>query len=230
MQSESAPPSAGLPLWAVVLAGGASRRFGGDKLEADLLGRPLIERAVSGLPDGTRLVVVGPVRSVPSSGGAVTYVREDPPGGGPAAAMVAGLRAALAQLADDEAVIVVLPGDAPAAGEAARQLLDHLTDPASGQPIGVVSTDQGGRVQPLQLALTRSAARQLINAAGPDGAAGRSARALVAQVPGLRPVALDPRLQVDIDTRAELDRWSGGALPARTDPADLRNTDDAQIP
>lgn len=44
-------PSAEPPaLVAVVLAGGESRRFGSDKLVADLDGRTVLDRALDGLP------------------------------------------------------------------------------------------------------------------------------------------------------------------------------------
>jgi molybdopterin-guanine dinucleotide biosynthesis protein A len=103
-----------MSLAAVVLAGGESRRFGGDKLAADLHGLSLLERAVTELPSDARLIIVGPEREI---GRPAAFVREEPPGGGPAAAMIAGLRLALS---NDSDTIVVLPGDAPAAGRAVR--------------------------------------------------------------------------------------------------------------
>ena len=78
--------------WVVVLAGGESRRFGSDKLAADLDGRTLLDATLASVPAGLPVVVVGPARPVRRD---VRFVREDPPGGGPAAALVAGLTAAL---------------------------------------------------------------------------------------------------------------------------------------
>jgi molybdenum cofactor guanylyltransferase len=185
---------------AVVLAGGSSRRFGSDKLDAPVDGVPLVDRALSGLPDDVDVIVVGPPRRV---GRPVRFVREDPPGGGPAAALVTGIRAALEGEAEQ---IVVLPGDAPAAGQAAVQLLSVLL--RSPAATAVVGTDPTGFEQPLQLALTRSAARQLLAAAGPDGARGGSARALVARLdpPALREV-LSARAHWDVDTQEQLRAW-----------------------
>jgi molybdopterin-guanine dinucleotide biosynthesis protein A len=95
-------------------------------------------------------VVVGPVRQVPRP---VIFTSEDPPGGGPAAAMIAGLRRALAESAD---VIVVPPADAPLRGQAASTLLSCLEDePSTHAAVGI---DAYGREQPLQLELRPAAA------------------------------------------------------------------------
>jgi len=76
---------------AVVLSGGASRRMGGATPKPLLLlkGRPLLHRVLDALPPGTPTVVVGPATDLPGHAQAVT---EDPPGGGPAHALAAGLR------------------------------------------------------------------------------------------------------------------------------------------
>lgn len=133
----------------------------------------------------------------------IRYVREDPPGGGPAAALVTGLRAALAGPAT---AIMVLPGDAPGAGHAATVLAERLSAPDPVQ--AVIAVDADGREQPLQLALRRAAAEALVRAAGPAGAAGASARALVRT---LDPPAVRHRLAAeatfDIDTPAHLAAW-----------------------
>lgn len=76
---------------AVVLSGGASRRMGGTTPKPLLLlkGRPLLHRVLDALPPGTPTVVVGSSTDLPDHATAVT---EDPPGGGPAHALAAGLR------------------------------------------------------------------------------------------------------------------------------------------
>jgi len=75
---------------AVVLSGGGGARLGGvDKASIEVGGRTLLEHALHALVDIPEVVVVGP--EVPTSR-AVTFTREDPPGGGPAAGLLAGLR------------------------------------------------------------------------------------------------------------------------------------------
>lgn len=75
----------------VLLTGGSAARLGGaDKASIELGGHTLLEHALDALVDARDVVVVGP--EVPTSR-PVTFVREDPPGGGPAAGLLAGLRA-----------------------------------------------------------------------------------------------------------------------------------------
>ncbi|GAA3613397.1 hypothetical protein GCM10022236_14110 [Microlunatus ginsengisoli] len=204
-------------VWAVVLAGGASRRFGSDKLAASLGPRRLLELAVSGLPAGSRLIVVGPARTALDLGSAepIRYVREDPPGGGPAAGMIAGLIAVDAGAAADD-VVLVLPGDAPRGGRAATELLAVLLDdPAADAVVGV---DASGREQPLQLALRRAGVRRLMDAAGPDRGQDASARALVAALVDRRRVGLAAELTADVDTPTDLADWAqsgSGSGPQR---------------
>lgn len=197
-------PSLGAPgpCVAVVLAGGQSRRFGSDKLQQTVGDASLLDRALEGLPPDAVVVVVGPPRALHRP---VEFVREEPPGGGPAAALVTGLIAALAAGAKE---IAVLPGDAPQAGDAAAALLDVLREAPA--VTAVVGTDASGFDQPLQLALTQAAARALVAAAGSDRARDGSARKLVNR---LDPPAVRHRLPLaasfDIDTPDQLRAWDG---------------------
>ena len=182
---------------AVVLAGGASRRFGTDKLAAALDAKTLLDTTLAGLPEAYAVIVVGPERPLARR---VTFVREEPPGGGPTAGLVAGLRAALDTAPE---AIVVLPGDAPAAGHGTPTLLAALSNQDA-----VVAVDAVGQVQPLQFALRPDAAQQLIELAGPGKGAGQSARRLVARLdPPPRRVTLDPAAFFDIDTPEALQTW-----------------------
>ena len=187
---------------AVVLAGGASRRFGTDKLAARLGTGTLLEATLAGLPPDCAVIVVGPARSLARP---VRFVREQPPGGGPAAALVTGLRSALdgsSPAAGD--LVVVLPGDAPGAGAAAVLLAEELT--AEPDRTAVVGVDEQGREQPLQRALRPAAARRLIAAAGPEPA-GRSARSLLPSLGGrLLRRPLPRAAYADVDTPADLAR------------------------
>ena len=186
--------SASAEVAAIVLAGGQARRFGSDKLAADVDGRALLEVALDGLPDDWAVAVVGPPRQLARD---VTFLREDPPGGGPAAGLITGL---IWALTTDVEAIVTLPGDAPggrsggraAAGRARRQARD-----------AVVGVDGSGRDQVLQLALRPAAARLLVELAGPDRGHDQSVRRLVTTLTPAR-LALPDDLCADIDTVDQL--------------------------
>jgi len=178
---------------AVVLAGGASRRFGSDKLAAVVEGQTLLDQTLSTLPAEIAVVLVGPARQTIRP---VEVVREEPAGSGPAAALVAGLRYAIARSAE---AVLVLPGDAPRAGAGALVLLERLNrEPATE---AVVAVDDSGQIQPLQLALRPQAAETLVRLAGPQQAANVSARALVSQLdPPATRCALPADFLFDVDT------------------------------
>lgn len=102
----------------VVLAGGTSRRFGGDgddKLDATLAGRTVLGVTVANLPSWPT-IVVGPSRDGVTER-AVRWVREDPPLGGPAAALTAALPHVTTPWC------AVLAGDMPFGGRLLEPLL-----------------------------------------------------------------------------------------------------------
>lgn len=182
----------------IVLAGGESRRFGSDKLVARLDGRTLLDHALDGIPADAPIAVVGPERPLSR---VVTHLREDPPGGGPAAGLIAGLRWALDLGAT---VIATLPGDAPAGGRAAVRLADALADPGTNALV-VVAVDADEREQVLQLAMRTGVAEALLELAGPAAGHGASVRRLLHRLdPHPRPVELPKQLTADIDSTAQL--------------------------
>lgn len=108
-------------LAAVILTGGTGVRLGGvDKASIEIAGQTLLEHALTATAVADEVVVVGP--QVPTSR-PVTWTREDPPGGGPAAGLLAGLDA----LAFRPELVCVLAVDMPrfSAGTVAR-LVDVL--------------------------------------------------------------------------------------------------------
>ncbi|MGH3728134.1 MAG: molybdenum cofactor guanylyltransferase [Micromonosporaceae bacterium] len=92
---------------AVILAGGAARRLDGvDKPALRLGGRPLIDRVLAAVSGGHPRIVVGPARELPEG---VLTAREDPPGGGPLAALAAGL----ALVPEHQPLVALLAADLP---------------------------------------------------------------------------------------------------------------------
>lgn len=125
---------------AVVLAGGSSSRMGGaDKAEIEIHGERLLDRVVEAVRDAKRVIVVGPRRDLDR---AVLWARETPPGGGPAAALAAGLVAVRAD------VVVVLAVDLPFVTSA---VVHRLLDGAR-QGDGAIAVDARGVDQPLAAA------------------------------------------------------------------------------
>lgn len=135
---------------AVVLAGGAARRLGGaDKPGLRVGGRPLLDRVLAACARARTTVVVAGPRPTARP---VTWAREDPPGGGPLAALAAGLRHTTAEY------VVVLSADLPFLGEpTVARLLSAL---AASEADGVLLTDAEGRDQPLVAAYRVAAVRR----------------------------------------------------------------------
>jgi molybdopterin-guanine dinucleotide biosynthesis protein A len=186
----------------VVLAGGGARRMGQDKLSADLAGVPLLDRLLDDLPRvvaGVPVYAVGPARptSVP-----VTWVREEPAGGGPVAALACALDGL-----GDAALVAVLAGDQPFAATALPLLLAELSDSVDG----VLARDGQGVRQPL-LALYRVAG---LRAAVASGAAGRSMRSVLASL-RVAEVDVPAPCTLDVDTVEDLAvalQWVGPLPP-----------------
>ncbi|WP_445515465.1 NTP transferase domain-containing protein [Streptomyces sp. NEAU-174] len=122
---------------AVILAGGAARRLGGvDKPALRVGGRALLDRVLDACRGAGRTVVVGPRRPTARP---VRWAREEPPGGGPVAAVDAGIRQTTAP------VVLVLSADLPfLTHETVETLLTGLQGAE-----GAVLIDPDGREQPL---------------------------------------------------------------------------------
>jgi molybdopterin-guanine dinucleotide biosynthesis protein A len=152
----------------VVVAGGAGRRMGGvDKAMLRVGGVTILDRVLAAArPVCDRLVVVGPAR--PTTVAGVAFVVEDEPGGGPAPAVLAGVRAC-----GNCDVALVLAGDLPLLRpEDLRRLLGAL----AGEPeAGAAASSEGSGPNPLLAAyrvpdlLARAAAGGL----GPGSPAAR---------------------------------------------------------
>ncbi|POX56818.1 molybdenum cofactor guanylyltransferase [Streptomyces sp. Ru71] len=136
---ESPDPGDGSAYDAVVLAGGAARRLGGaDKPGVRVGARALLDRVLAACAGAGTTVVVADPRPTSRP---VTWAREEPPGGGPLAALGAGLRHTAADR------VLLLSADLPFLDRhTVTRLLAALRDtPADG----VLLTDPDGRDQPL---------------------------------------------------------------------------------
>ncbi|WP_030245014.1 MULTISPECIES: NTP transferase domain-containing protein [unclassified Streptomyces] len=175
---------------AIVLAGGAARRLGGvDKPGVRVGGRALLDRVLAACARARTTVVVAAPRPTARP---VTWAREDPPGGGPLAALDAGLRHTTAEH------VLVLSADLPFLQErTVDELLGTLRD---GGTDGVLLTDPGGRDQPLVAAYSASRLHTALAAlAGRHGSlSGLPLRRLVAELNLTR--ISDPVASFDCDT------------------------------
>lgn len=181
---------------AVVLAGGAARRLAGaDKPGLLVAGVSLLDRVLAAAAGAERIVVAGPRRNTRRE---VVWVREDPPGGGPVAALAAALPLVRAE------TIVLLAADLPFVPAALIDRLVAALEPAvdrDGEYAGAVAVDADGRDQIL-LAAYRTAALRAGVAALP-APAGAPLRRVVEPL-ALRRIRADPDAVFDCDTWADV--------------------------
>jgi molybdopterin-guanine dinucleotide biosynthesis protein A len=158
---------------AVILAGGAAKRLGGvDKPGLVVAGRAMVERVLEACAGAGRKVVVGPRRG---TGQRVVWAREEPPGGGPLAALAAGVREVRAES------VVVFAADLPFV---TREVVEGLIAGLEPGAEGVVLTDPGGRDQPLAAVYRTEALRRelALIATEHGGVAGLPLRLLTAEL------------------------------------------------
>lgn len=198
---------------AIVLAGGTAQRLGGaDKPALSVGGRPLLDRVLDACADADTTIVVGGRRPTARP---VRWTREDPPGGGPLAALEAGLRQTSAEL------VLVLSADLPfldretvralltaPGGQTGEQTGGQTGGPRDGQPggrEGALLRDPDGRDQPLIAAYRgEPLRRELALLATEHGSlAGLPLRALTAEL-DLARVAAPPLASFDCDTWEDL--------------------------
>ena len=136
MTSGGSDPALDPAFDAVVLAGGGAHRLDGtDKPALEIGGATLLDRVLAACAEADRTVCVGPRRPTARP---VSWTRESPAGGGPVAALAAGLAHVAAPL------VLVLAADLPFLDAAvARALVRAAADGADG----AVLTDADGRDQ-----------------------------------------------------------------------------------
>lgn len=191
---------------AIVLAGGRSSRLGADKTRLAIDGVPVLDRVLAAVADAGRRIVVGQPRPVATE---VSWAREDPVGGGPAAGVVAGLSRVTAP------VTLLLAADLPRLDAATvRRLLaasradgpdesapDETGPCETGPYEGAILVDATGRRQNLTCAVATAALRRV--AAARSDWHDAAMHELLAPL-RLRPVAVQGHEADDIDTPAQL--------------------------
>ncbi|MFK5582974.1 molybdenum cofactor guanylyltransferase [Serinicoccus sp. LYQ131] len=213
----SGMPTAAPTVDLIVLAGGRGERLGGqDKAALVVEGRSLLQRLLAAGPDlGGRVVVVGDT-PVPEG---IAQTSEEPPGGGPAAGIGAGLDA-LVRLADgsEPAVwVAVAAVDQPRAAPVLAELRRHVAQ-LPAQVDALCRRHPDGRRQWL-LAIYRRTA--LVGArARLDVEQGASVRSLVEDL-AWRELDGPTEDLGDVDTWEDLARWGGNA-PTRGSPSSWR--------
>ena len=187
---------------AIILAGGRAERLGGaSKPDLVVGGQRLLETAIGAAKAAgcARIVVVGPP-SLEAPG--CIIVREDPPFGGPVAALAAGLAALATDASAPDASsepgpdVLVLACDMPAASVAVDRLIAGGTSAGAD---GVCLVDASGREQWLAAIYSRQALARAFDALGGD-AEGASMRRLVA--------SLDLTALADRGSTQDIDTWS----------------------
>ncbi len=212
-------PDAPGPLVAVILAGGRARRLGGiAKTRVPLAGVSALDRVLAACEDAVR-IVVGPDDDVRADDRTLV-VREDPPFGGPVAALERGVQEIRAQrlLPADAGEVVVLGGDMP---HLRPRTLAALR---AGDSTRVRTTvDATGHLQFLCAVWPYPRLVAALSAATVDGADAVSMRALYATLgpDEIERLDLDPGDVEDIDTPEDLARACTRLAPPDAPQPDL---------
>jgi molybdopterin-guanine dinucleotide biosynthesis protein A len=179
---------------AVILAGGQATRLGGvDKVLIKVGDLTLLERSIQAVKGADPVVVVGPERDIDAE---VTWVREDPPGAGPVAALKAGIAALdlRASTVPGEAHVAVLAGDLIGIDAGTVPRLRSILDENPGVA-GAVLVDTEGYVQWMHGVWRLKALRD----AGP----GRSLKSVLGALPLIEVPERDGESR-DVDTPDDL--------------------------
>jgi len=184
---------------AIVLAGGAGRRLGGvDKAALAVGGKSLLDRVLAAVEESPVVVVVGPPRLAARS---VLFTSEHPAGGGPAAALAAGLPMVTGDF------VAVLAADLPfVTADIVRHLAAQI-----GSRSGALVVDGDGNDQLLVGVWRIASLRDAVSAAGP--LANRGLHNMLGRLnpvrvvlPPLQPGMIEPQAWWDCDTPADVRR------------------------
>jgi len=189
------------PVVLALLASGLSTRFGGDKLMAELQGRPVLSHTAAALQGRTltaRLAVVGTdqnERRALLEAAGWSLIDNDTPEAGQGAALALAAEAALARSA---AIMLVTLADMPFVPDAH---LEALLGACRGGADAVLS-EAGGVAGP-PAAFAARALAVLRRLSGDHGA-----KAALGQLHNVGRIRLEPAHFADIDTKEDLARWN----------------------
>ena len=175
---------------AVILAGGAGRRLGGiDKAAITVGDATLLDRVLAAVVDADQIICVGPQRDAAVE---LEWVREDPPGGGPVAALAAGLQRVHAP------VVMLLAVDLPFVTPTAVRRMVAVCNGGKA----VIAADPDGVPQPLLAAYPTKPLQARVAALG-DGR-GVPMKRLMDRLP--HSLLVEPGICFDCDSWADVEQ------------------------
>jgi molybdenum cofactor guanylyltransferase len=166
----------------IILTGGTSKRFGSDKSEALINGKTLLQILASGLSD---LIIVGPRTGIDA-----IYVREEPIGTGPVAAIACGMKVV------DSELVAIFATDMPFAPKILPQLESALIHDAA------LPLDSDGFLQPLAGIYRSDKLRSALNTLGTLD--NKSVKELIANLQIDQVPLVETEILLDIDTESDL--------------------------
>ncbi len=192
---------------AIVLAGGASSRFGADKLAAELDGRPLLHHALAAVDEVSRTIVVvlAPAAEAPAFPGLrarVLVAHDAASHRGP----LAGLAAAVAVLPAGIDRALVVGGDMPSLVPKVLEMLLAALDADAALGAATLEADPPASLPMALRPVVSGSAVTALLAEGRLALRGVLGRVPSAVVPGAAWRAFDPAARTlrDVDTRGDL--------------------------
>lgn len=193
----------------IILAGGVGSRLGGvSKAEVRVNGTRLIDALLATLPTHVSVSIVTPYPiELGTYAQTIRCVCEDPPFGGPAAGISAGLN-------PDAETTAVLAVDAPASGTLLEALTNALATNPGADAAAIMSTQ--GHLEPLCIVWRTASLVAAFDQLGDPR--DKPAKALLRIAGSVVPVP-GTGAEVDYDTVAELSELGAVELPAPPPPA-----------